>query len=113
MRLSLRPSELGHEWRVRSDRLGVMERVRYLARMVLQNLAGVYIFARKIDTRSVRWSQYIDDMVANTDFRKFDGMLRMVMDGSEAQYEELRGYLEAQHREGGSSTACTSRARRS
>jgi len=27
-------------------------------------------------------------------------MLRMVMDGSEAQYEDLRSYLEARHREG-------------
>ena len=68
--------------------------------MVLLNLAGVYLFARKMDTRTVRWSRYIDDMVENTDFRKFDGMLRMVMDGSEAQYEDLRSYLEAQHREG-------------
>jgi len=37
-----------------------------------------------MDTKTVRWSQYTDDMVENTDFRKFDGMLRMVMDGSEA-----------------------------
>jgi hypothetical protein len=65
----------------------------------LLNLAGLYLFARKIDTSTVRWSRYIDDMVANTDFRKFDGMLRMVMDGSEAQFEDLRSYLDAQHRE--------------
>jgi hypothetical protein len=39
-------------------------------------------------------------MVENSDFRKFDGVLRMVMDGSEAQYEDLASYLEAQHREG-------------
>ena len=100
MRLSLNPSELGHEWRVRSSALGAIARVRYFLRIVLLNLAGLYIFARKIDTKTVRWSHYIDDMVANTDFRKFDGMLRMVMDGSEAQYEDLRSYLEAQHREG-------------
>ena len=75
-------------------------RVRYFARMVLLNLAGVYLFARRMDTSTVRWSQYIDDMVENSDFRKFDGMLRMVMDGSEAQYEDLRSYLEGQRREG-------------
>ena len=100
MRLSLNPSELGHEWRVRSSALGVIARARYFLRIVLLNLAGLYIFARRIDTKTVPWSRYIDDMVANTDFRKFDGMLRMVMDGSEAQYEDLRSYLEARHREG-------------
>jgi len=100
MRLSFSPGELGHEWRVRSSRLSLMGRVNYYARMVLLNLAGVYLFARRKDTSTVRWSRYIADMVENSDFRKFDGMLRMVMDGSEAQYEELRSYLEAQHREG-------------
>ena len=35
----------------------------------------------------MRWSHYVDEMVENSDFRKFDGMLRMVMDGSEAQYQ--------------------------
>ena len=100
MRLSFDPRELGHEWRVRSSRLSLLERVRYFVRMVLLNLAGAYLFARKIDTKTVRWSHYIDEMVENSDFRKFDGMLRMVIDGSEGQYGELRGYLEGQHREG-------------
>ena len=85
---------------MRSSRLSAWERVKYFVRMLLLNLAGVYLFARKMDTKAVRWSHYPDEMVENTDFRKFDGMLRMVMDGSEAQYGDLRGYLEGQHREG-------------
>ena len=48
----------------------------------------------------LRWSQYVGDMIENSDFRKFDGMLRMVIDGSDAQYEELRRYLETEHRKG-------------
>jgi len=100
MRLSFNPRELGHEWRVRSSRLRLWARIKYFARMVLLNLAGVYLFARKMDTKAVRWSRYIGDLVENSDFRKFDGMLRMVMDGSEAQYRELHDYLEGQHREG-------------
>jgi hypothetical protein len=100
MRLSLDPRQLGHEWRVRSGRLGLWGRFRYFARMVLLNLAGAYLFARRMDTKAVRWSRYIDEMVENTDFRKFDGMLRMVIDGSDAQYRDLCEYLEGQHREG-------------
>jgi hypothetical protein len=100
MRLSFSPRQLAHEWRVRSSRLSRWERVKYFARMVLLNLAGVFLFARKMDTKAVRWSRYADEMVQNTDFRKFDGMLRMVMDGSEAQYRDLDDYLEGQHRKG-------------
>src|SRR6185436_3199913 len=99
MRLSFTPRQLAHEWRVRSSRLALWGRVKYFARMLLLNLAGAYLFARRMDTKTVRWSRYIDEMVENTDFRKFDGMLRMVIDGSEAQYRELRAYLEGQHRE--------------
>lgn len=83
---------------MRSTRLGLLGRIRYFARMLVQNLAGAYLFARGMDTSAVRWSRYKKDMVDNSDFRKFDGMLRMVMDGSDAQYEDLRGYLEDQHR---------------
>jgi hypothetical protein len=68
--------------------------------MVLLNLAGAYLFSRKLDTSTVRWSRYVDDMVDNSDFRKFDGVLRMVIDGSDSQYEELRSHLEQKHREG-------------
>jgi len=100
MRLSFNPRVLGHEWRVRSGRLSFWGRVKYFARMVFLNLAGAYLFARKMDTKAVRWSRYTDEMVENTDFRKFDGMLRMVIDGSEAQYRDLRAFLEKELRKG-------------
>ena len=100
MSLSFNPRQLSHEWRVRSSRLNPWGRIKYFARMILLNLAGAYLFARKMDTKTVRWSHYTDEMVENTDFRKFDGMLRMVIDGSDAQYEALREYLDGQHREG-------------
>src|SRR5436190_20609260 len=100
MRLSFDPRQLGHEWRVRSSRLSPWGRVRYFARMMLLNLAGAWLFARKRDTKAVRWSHYIDEMVENSDVRKFDGVLRMVMDGSETQYRDLHDYLEGQRRQG-------------
>jgi len=100
LRLSFDPRQLAHEWRVRTGRLGVGERVAYFARMLWLNLAGAYLFARKLDTKTVRWSRYTDEMVENSDFRKFDGVLRMVMDGSEAQYKDLHDFLDAEHRAG-------------
>ena len=96
MHLTLNPKLLGHEWRVRSSQQGFWARLGYLARMIFQNLAGKVLFARNLDTEAVQWSQYRDELVENSDFRKFDGMLRMVMDGSEVQYDRLRSYLQAQ-----------------
>ncbi len=100
MSLSFNPRQLSHEWRVRSSRLAPWGQLMYFARIMLLNLAGTWLFARKMDTKTVRWSHYIDEMLENSDFRKFDGMLRMVMDGTEAQYRDLREYLDGQRREG-------------
>jgi hypothetical protein len=98
MRLSFDPRLLGHEWLVRSGRYNWVRRAGYFMRMLLQNLAGVILFSRNMDTESVRWSRYRDELVQNSDFRKFDGMLRMVMDGSDAQSDQLQMHLEAEYR---------------
>jgi hypothetical protein len=100
MQLTFNPRMLSHEWRVRSARLGILRRVEYFLQMVLKNLAGRVLFARNMDTKAVKWSQYRRDLVENSDFRKFDGMLRMVMDGRNTQAEELQAYLEAEYQDG-------------
>lgn len=100
MKLSFNPRQLSHEWRVRTGHLGRWARIQYFARMLWLNLAGLYLFGRGIDTESVKWSAYKADMVENSDFRKFDGVLRMVIDGSEAQFQELQDFLEGLHRRG-------------
>ncbi|OIQ92599.1 hypothetical protein GALL_254220 [mine drainage metagenome] len=98
MHLTLNPQLLSHEWRVRSSQSGLGERLRYFMRMLLQNLAGIYLFARNLDTEAVKWSRYRNELVENTDFRKFDGVLRMIIDGSDTQAAELEAYLESKHR---------------
>lgn len=97
MRLTFDPRLLAHEWRVRSAGAGWRKRCAYLMRMLLQNLAGRILFARNMDTASVKWSRYRDELVQNSDFRKFDGMLRMIMDGSESQAVRLQAFLEEEY----------------
>lgn len=55
----------------------------------LLNAVCYILFARNIDTQAVHWSRYRDELVENSDFRKFDGMLRMVLDDTEVQAERL------------------------
>lgn len=100
MHMTFNPRLLFHEWRVRTWQLGLWQRLAYFARMVLQNLAGFILFARKLDTETVKWSHYRDELVENSDFRKFDGMLRLVMDGSDTQAEQLQRYLQDEYRAG-------------
>ncbi len=94
--MAFNPRLLSHEWRVRTGDSVWGKRLGYFINLLFLNLAGVYLFMRNIDTREVKWSRYRYDMVDNTDFRKFDGVLRMVIDGSDAQAAELEQYLESQ-----------------
>ena len=100
MQLSIDPKLLSHEWHVRSAHLSIGQRLQYFAKMLLMNAAGRYLFANNKDTEAVKWSNYRNDMVENSDFRKFDGMLRMVMDGKNTQAEALQAYLEAEYQAG-------------
>jgi Protein of unknown function (DUF3095) len=100
MRLTFDPRLLSHEWRVRSGGESLWHRLGYFMRMLFLNLAGAYLVAHNVDTESVRWSLYREELVANSDFRKFDGMLRMVMDGSDIQAEQLERYLDSEFRVG-------------
>jgi hypothetical protein len=96
MQPTLNPRLLSHEWRVRTGNVGLWAQLAYFLRMLGQNLAGMFLFAQQMDTEAVRWSHYRDELVENSDFRKFDGMLRMVMDGTEVQAEALHQQLEAE-----------------
>ncbi|MEO8343179.1 MAG: DUF3095 domain-containing protein [Gallionella sp.] len=98
MRLTFSPSALLHEWRVRSVNLSWWQQPVYFIKMLFLNLAGAYLIGNNMDTEAVRWSQYRDELVDNSDFRKFDGMLRMIMDGNDAQAAQLDQYLDSQFR---------------
>jgi hypothetical protein len=100
MRVSFNPRLLSHEWRVRAGHLGFAKRAEYFLRMLLLNAAACYFFLFKRDTKQVQWSRYPAEVVENSDFRKFDGMLRMVIDGSDEQAAQLEAFLEAEHRAG-------------
>jgi len=100
LRLSFSPMTLAGETMVRRSTSGMLAKMAYALRMLLQNLAGWWLFLRNIDTKAVHWSRYRDDMVRNTDVRKFDGALRMVLDASDDQAAELERRLGAEHAAG-------------
>ncbi|HEY0845018.1 MAG TPA: DUF3095 domain-containing protein [Noviherbaspirillum sp.] len=100
LQMSFSPRMLAHEWRVRSGSMPPLRRVHYFLRLLFMNAAGSLLFALKVDTRQTRWTRYRPEMVENSDFRKFDGMLRMVIDGSDEQARRLEDFLDGEYRAG-------------
>jgi hypothetical protein len=100
MELMTTPKGLKTEATVRTRGKGIVARWLYTLKAIGANFIGSYLFKHKKDTKAVEWSRYKDDLVDNSDFRKFDGMLRMVIDGDDEQAATLRAYLEAERSAG-------------
>lgn len=67
---------------------------------VLEIIACVLVFRLKLPVpTSVPW-RYAESMRPHADYRKFDDMLRMVIDCSPAQAAKIEALLEARHAEG-------------
>ena len=96
LRLTFNPRLLLHEWRVHLLGASVWSHLKHGLQLFFKILAGRVLFAFNLDTKAAHWSRYRDELVDNAEFRKFDGMLRMVIDGSDGQTERLRNYLESE-----------------
>lgn len=50
----------------------------------------------KIKLPDGNWRKYKSNVVATTDYKKFEDMLKMIIDGNREQTEQLTRYLEEQ-----------------
>jgi hypothetical protein len=64
------------------------------------SVIGSLAFRFNLKLGGVRWGKYRNEVVENADFRKFDGSLKMVVDGTSSQEEKIRQYLEEQRLQG-------------
>ncbi len=49
---------------------------------------------KNIKTENTDWGHYKKTLIANTDYRKFDEILRMIISGTLEQRKQLTAYLE-------------------
>lgn len=90
LRLSADPARLGPEVNLRHSG-------RFTKRFELwaRNLLGRVLIRRRAVTAETDWGQYPVLLRAATDYRKFDGILRMVLAGTPEQRHRLEAFLEA------------------
>lgn len=65
-----------------------------------QAALGRYGFSRGKETMGFPAHTYRDEVSANTDYRKFDDTLRMVLDVTDAQHQSIEAELARRHRDG-------------
>ncbi len=100
--LSLTPSPklLSVEARIRTAFQSRWRRIVYLLKLQILRIVGRWFMTRGVKTDLADWGQYKRNLILNTDYRKFDEMLRMVISGSAAQRATLRDVLEGYRRDG-------------
>ena len=93
LRLSLARAILSNESRLKRWRDGLLVRTAHGLLLRARVLLGWFLLRFAVRTGDVDWGRYKGDLVSNTDYRKFDGSLRLVLAGSAGQREELEEYL--------------------
>lgn len=100
MSLTFSPRLLGIETRIRNRLGGGLTRLKYLARLLILQWVGKRFMATGKTTSKTRWGDYKTNLIQNTDYRKFDEALRMVISGKPEQREALQTSLEQLYRKG-------------
>lgn len=94
------PTDLDIESRVHAGTGGVWSRLRARCWTLLHAMGGRAIFAAGLPTPLIDPKRYTRSMIQRSDFRKFDDMLRMVLDAPARAIPELLAFLEAERARG-------------
>lgn len=91
---------LSIERRIRTVGTSLVNKLRYWIEMRVMKVTGDYLMRKKIRTQTADWGDYKTDLSNNTDFKKFDGVIRLVMSGTVAQREQLEEWLSIRYSQG-------------
>lgn len=94
------PKTLNLEARVHAGRGGGLARFLAAARTLAHSLGGAFVFKTGIPAPWFNPRRYQHASVARSDFRKFDGLLRMVLDVPTGKVAAILEFLETEHRSG-------------
>ena len=94
LKFAFSPKNIRFEAKVRSFARSRLYYLRRIVQIWVQNILGWIFMTFRMHIGGVPWEDYKPDLVLNTDFKKFDGVLRQVISGTADQRERLRAYLE-------------------
>ncbi len=100
LKLAFSYKQLRTETILRAKSSKSRHKMLYFSKIMIENLLGWFLIIFKIKLAEVDWGAYKQNTIATTDYKKFDGMLKMVISGNEQQRRNLLSYLEKNYRQG-------------
>lgn len=94
LRTTMKNRLLKFELKARTCTRGKVACFLYWITLRLQILLGRFLMKFGLTTGATDWNAYKDDLIRNTDFRKFDGILREVLSGTSEQRRILVDFLD-------------------
>lgn len=100
LKLTTRKNDISNEIKIRTGLEGEAFKKSYIKSLPWIIRVGKIIMALRVKNKNIRWGKYKEILIANSDFRKFDDTLRMVISGTSKQREAFTHYLEEQYQAG-------------
>ena len=100
LRLNKNPFNLKNEAKLRSMGKGPLTTAITASKLAIKAILGGIAISRNLKIKGISWGNYRDQMIDNADYRKFDGALKMVVDLSEQQVNQLVNMLEKKRSDG-------------
>ncbi len=91
--------KLSNEVKVRVASLNLWNRCLYTLKLEFLSCVGRFLMHKNFKTENIDWGHYKKTLIANTDYRKFDEVLRMIISGTLEQRNRLTVYLQQLHKE--------------
>jgi hypothetical protein len=92
--------KLSVETGLRAAGRGWFGRAAYKLKIIWENLLGDILMGTDSHAADINWGEYRSDLVDNSDYMKFDDMLRLIIAGDRSQRMELSSYLEYKRGQG-------------
>ncbi len=94
------PKDFSIEMRTHAGRGKLLKRFFAATYTLLHSLGGAIVFNTGLPVGWINPKRYKNSVVLRSDFRKFDGLLRMVLDIPAAKVPVVLAFLEGEHRRG-------------
>ena len=97
LKISLQYKNLRHDINLHNWKKNVLQRCAYILKLLCVVTTGKVLFKWNLTLGKFNGDTYREELIANTDFQKFDDLLRMVIDSTPKQTKMLKEYLENQY----------------
>lgn len=100
LKMTLSNRDLSVEKNIQTHDTSLFNRVKYWLMLRYKWILGIILMRYNVKTEVTEWGSYKPDLVENTDYRKFDDMLRMVLAGTKEHRETINEMLDSLYKKG-------------